>query len=185
MENITFGYVKKVNIALTSLFIGFALIVINSLLNMILLLIPFGTLKYNVSLLSNVTFVLSVVALIVTLVLVASELVIRYKNDSKRNFRTSINMTLRYRDFLEMERSTEKKQQLKISKYNNSIKKVVIDVRKNNVYFYLKMPLNIQAQQLIKEIQIDIKEQIANDFPSYSFSDFIKKDGHLILIGTK
>ena len=74
---------------------------------------------------------------------------------------------------------------IKVRKFNKSVKKAVINVNNTNVCLYIKLPINVESQQLVKNIQEELKEQMASDFPRYFFSDYSKEEGYLILVGSK
>lgn len=184
MENINYKYVKKVNLGLSTFWFFLIFTVLTTLLTMSALLIQIYPINYYLNSLSTIAFITSGLSLCITLVLISDEFWKRKKKDSIYNFIHSIHMTFRFRGFLERERNKEKEEDITIASYNSAIKKLVIDVTNKNICFYLKLPVNVQSQILIKEIQIEIKEQMANDFPRHTFSDFIKREGYLILIGT-
>lgn len=185
MNDIKIKYVKKVNLGIITFFWGFIFTVITTILTMLGVLISIYPINTFLNSSSTFVFIMGGLLLMFSFFLLIIELLNRSANDSIYNLMHSIHMTFRFREFLERESDDKKGTSITLPAYDKSIKRVVIDVTNNSVCFYLKLPINVQAQNLIKEIQVNIKEQIASDFPNYSFSDFIKREGYLILNGTK
>lgn len=58
----------------------------------------------------------------------------------------------------------------KIKKFNRAIRKSVVDIREDNVTVYIPLPRSQQSQKILKDIDSQLKEQLASDLPDYYFS---------------
>ena len=61
----------------------------------------------------------------------------------------------------------------------------MIDISKENIILYLKVPHTQQAQKLLKEMEAQIKEEVASRNPDYYFSAPNRVKNKMWLIGTK
>ena len=119
----------------------------------------------------------------------------RIVNDSLWNYLTSIYQTLRLRQFLKQDNQfeplltadtqtvTHTNPILKV--FNQSVSKCVVDIRKETVTVLLRLPRTQQAQKVLKEMEEDIKEEIANRYPHYYFSAPNRVGNQLWFIGTR
>lgn len=119
----------------------------------------------------------------------------RIVNDSLWNYLTSIYQTLRLRQFLRQDNPSEPlltadtqtvthaNPILKV--FNRSVSKCVVDIRKETVTVLLRLPRTQQAQKVLKEMEEDIKEEIANRYPHYYFSAPNRVGNQLWFIGTR
>lgn len=119
----------------------------------------------------------------------------RIIKDSLWNYFSSIYQTLRLRQFLRQDNQyeplltadsqsvTHDNPILKV--FNQSVSKCVVDIRKETVTVLLHLPRTQQAQKVLKEMEEDIKEEIANRYPHYYFSAPNRVGNQLWFIGTK
>ncbi|KXT73260.1 hypothetical protein SGADD02_00294 [Streptococcus gallolyticus] len=119
----------------------------------------------------------------------------RIVNDSLWNYLASIYQTLRLRQFLKQDNLSEPlltadtqtvthaNPILKV--FNQSVSKCVVDIRKETVTVLLRLPRTQQAQKVLKEMEEDIKEEIANRYPHYYFSAPNRVGNQLWFIGTR
>ncbi|MBE6163972.1 MAG: hypothetical protein E7156_01375 [Streptococcus gallolyticus] len=119
----------------------------------------------------------------------------RISKDSLWNYLTSIYQTLRLRQFLRQDNPSEPlltadtqtvahaNPILKV--FNQSVSKCVVDIRKETVTVLLRLPRTQQAQKVLKEMEEDIKEEIANRYPHYYFSAPNRVGNQLWFIGTR
>ncbi|SEF22694.1 hypothetical protein SAMN04487839_11728 [Streptococcus gallolyticus] len=119
----------------------------------------------------------------------------RIIKDSLWNYLSSIYQTLRLRQFLKQDNQSEPlltadsqsvthdNPILKV--FNQSVSKCVVDIRKETVTVLLHLPKTQQAQKILKEMEEDIKEEIANRYPHYYFSAPNRIGSQLWFIGTR
>lgn len=119
----------------------------------------------------------------------------RIIKDSLWNYLTSIYQTLRLRQFLRQDNQSEPlltadtqtvthtNPILKV--FNQSVSKCVVDIRKETVTVLLRLPRTQQAQKVLKAMEEDIKEEIANRYPHYYFSAPNREGNQLWFIGTR
>ena len=72
-----------------------------------------------------------------------------------------------------------------LKKFNHSVLGCTVDVRKETVTVLLAIPRTQQAQNLLKEMEDDIKEEISSRNPNYYFSSPHRKGNKLWFTGTK
>ncbi|MHA2700667.1 hypothetical protein ACXZ8K_08190 [Streptococcus agalactiae] len=119
----------------------------------------------------------------------------RIVKDSLWNYLTSIYQTLRLRQFLRQDNPSEPQLTadnqtvvhanpiLKV--FNQSVSKCVVDIRKETATVLLRLPRTQQAQKVLKEMEEDIKEEIANRYPHYYFSAPNRVGNQFWFIGTR
>lgn len=132
---------------------------------------------------------------IIALSCLAFEGLHRIVNESLWNYLTSIYQTLRLRQFLKQDNQfeplltadtqtvTHTNPILKV--FNQSVSKCVVDIRKEAVTVLLRLPRTQQAQKVLKAMEEDIKEEIANRYPHYYFSAPNRVGNQLWFIGTR
>lgn len=155
----------------------------------------FSWLQVKLTLLSPYVDMLTKLTGTVALSCLAFEGLHRIVNDSLRNYLTSIYQTLRLRQFLRQDNPSEPlltadtqtvthaNPILKV--FNRSVSKCVVDIRKETVTVLLRLPRTQQAQKVLKEMEEDIKEEIANRYPHYYFSAPNRVGNQLWFIGTR
>lgn len=135
----------------------------------------------------NVSVVLVVLAGFIAI----REVYFHLRYDSLKNLALSIRGTVKLRRFLHhIESLTEvedkkSKVDVIISNYNKAIRKIVIDVNKEELLLYIKLPKEHQAQKMLKEMYSEIKEEISNTYPEYLISIFERQSNSLWLKGTR
>lgn len=60
-----------------------------------------------------------------------------------------------------------------------------IDIRRNTIRVYIKMPRSQQAQKLLRDMEIDLKADISYQNPNYYFAEPVRKGNTLWIIGTR
>ena len=141
---------------------------------------------------SDVAKFIKIVVLVV-LVLAIPELLKRLMKDKIINLLRSIHGTFVFRRFLKQYHTSENtgekmisiKENHAISKFNYSVYYAVLDFSGNSIKLYIKVPHSAQAQKILKEYEVQIKEEISNLYPEYLISTFERKKHQLWLIGTK
>ncbi|HAP3467141.1 TPA: hypothetical protein IUD63_001794 [Enterococcus faecalis] len=116
-----------------------------------------------------------VVVLIITI-----ELVHRFKSDKIINYFKSVYSTVLFRRFLTQTERTERVFTIETQTattynlinrtFNLAVNKCIVDIHQDSVIIFIKNPNNQQAQKLLKEMESQIKEEIANRNPNYYFS---------------
>lgn len=145
----------------------------------------------NIAMLDVAQF-MKVVALAL-LILLLPELVKRLMKDKIINLLHSIHGTLVFRRFLKQYQPSASTGEGRISvtenhtlsKFNRSVHYAALDFSGNSLTLYIKVPKSAQAQKILKEHEVQIKEEISNLYPEYLISTFERKKHQLWLIGTK
>ena len=95
------------------------------------------------------------------------EVIERFKKDRIKNFYLSIRGSYRLRKFLlqdERKKSKEEStsaQDLTLSKYNQAVRKLILELNEKELILYLSLPKSYQAQKILKSLENEIKEEIA------------------------
>jgi hypothetical protein len=133
------------------------------------------------------------ILVLVILILAVPELVKRLMKDKIRNLFRSIHGTFGFRHFLKQYQPSASTgegiisitENHAISQFNRSVHYAVLDFSGNSIKLYVKVPKSAQAQKILKENEVQIKEEISNLYPEYLISTFERKKHQLWLIGTK
>lgn len=141
---------------------------------------------------SDVSKFIKIVVLVV-LVFVIPEILKRLMKDKIINLLRSIQGTFVFRRFLKQyQPSSSTGEEMisitvnhAISKFNSSVLNAVLDFTENSIKLYIKVPQSAQAQKILREHEVQIKEEISNLYPEYLISTFERKKHQLWLIGTK
>lgn len=126
-----------------------------------------------------------------SLLLLSIEVIERFKNDRIKNLYLSIRGSYRLRKFLlqnERKKSNEEStsaQDLTLSKYNQAVRKLILELNEKELILYLSLPKSYQAQKILKALENEIKEEIASRYPQYLISTFERIEQALWLKGTK
>lgn len=136
---------------------------------------------------------LAIATLILVLLLIVKEAISRLLKDSLLNFFKSIFQTFKLRHFLVQNESSEKTvENQKVTSFNpifknfnKAVHKCVIDVTNENIIVFIKVPHTQQAQKLLKDMESQIKEEIASRNPDYYFSAPNRVKNKMWFIGTK
>ena len=121
------------------------------------------------------------ISLGVILLLVIPELIHRMVKDSLLNWLYSIWMTYRIRNFLFKDTNSVEN----TSRKTKIIKMSVIDVRKRNIVYLVKLRNDMQSRKKFDEMKDVLYKEITNQFPDYSFSKFERYKQWESLEGTK
>ncbi|WNN69099.1 hypothetical protein [Lactococcus lactis] len=125
------------------------------------------------------------------LLLLSIEVIERFKNDRIKNLYLSIRGSYRLRKFLlqdERKKSKEEStsaQDLTLSKYNQAVRKLILELNEKELILYLSLPKSYQAQKILKALENEIKEEIASRYPQYLISTFERIEQAFWLKGTK
>lgn len=126
---------------------------------------------------------------------VTLEIVNRVRFDSLLNYFKSIYHTIKLRNFLTQREKSEKittidNQMITTynpinSSFNRCAHKSVVDVRKDEVKVFIKVPRDQQGQKVLVEMTSQLKEEISSQHPDYYFSAPNRVRNSLWLVGKK
>lgn len=138
---------------------------------------------------------IGIITSILLLLLLLIEISNRLKKDSLSNLGKSYLGTWRFRRFLKQSQQFPKvsnpldeKLQVEnksVSRFNQSVRKSVLDVTQDQLKLLIKVPKEAQGQKILKEHEEQIKEHVASFYSDYIISTFERKKFNLWLIGTK
>lgn len=69
--------------------------------------------------------------------------------------------------------------------FNRAVKFSAVDIRKNRALVFILVPPTQQAQKVLKNMDKDLKEQMANRLPEFSFSQPVRVKNGLWIEGTR
>ena len=123
------------------------------------------------------------------------EILIRIRFDSLLNYFKSIYHTFRLRNFLIQREKSEKVTTIEnhtITTYNpingsfnRCTHKSVVDIRKDEVKVFIKVPKDQQGQKILSDMTTQLKEEITSQHPNYYFSAPNRVRNDLWLIGKR
>ncbi|HHF7057580.1 hypothetical protein [Streptococcus mutans] len=123
------------------------------------------------------------------------EVLNRIRFDSFLNYFKSIYHTLKLRTFLIQREKSEKVTTIDnqtITTYNpingsfnRCAHKSVVDIRKDEVRVFIKVPRDQQGQKILGDMTSQLKEEVASQHPNYYFSAPNRVRNNLWLIGKK
>lgn len=127
--------------------------------------------------------------------LVSINIMDRHKHDSVSNYIKSIYQTIRIRIFLRQDESSEyvnmndgrqatKRYNPILVTFNRTMSKTVADIRNDNVTVIIKYPKTRQTQKILKDMNEDIKEELASMNPDYIFSSSVREGNLLVFKAT-
>jgi putative membrane protein len=138
---------------------------------------------------------LAYLLILIAIILIVIELCQRIMKDSVWNYFKSVYQTLRLRQFLRQEEHSEPVMTIEnqtvtrfnpvLRSFNRVVSKCTVDVRKDSVSVFLKVPKTQQAQKLLREMEEHIKEEISSRNPKYYFSAPIREKSKLWFTGAK
>ena len=143
--------------------------------------------KYSYTALSILLFIL--------FVSVMFEILNRFRFDSLLNYFKSVYFTLKLRQFLTQREKSEKittidNQNITTfnpinSSFNHCVHKSVVDIRKDDVTVFVKVPRDQQGQKILSDMTSQLKEEVASQHPDYYFSAPNRIRNKLWLVGKK
>ena len=126
-------------------------------------------------LLINLQSVLLPIGIGVTVIVVVMIiLTVRYQYDNTFvNYFHSISQIhdLRKSNKIELPDDQSKKNQVVIDSFNNSLKELFIDIRKDNLTVWILIPDKLEAKQILNNEMNNIIQTIKQNNPDYAFSD--------------
>ena len=143
--------------------------------------------KYSYTALSILLFIL--------FVSVMFEILNRFRFDSLLNYFKSVYFTLKLRQFLTQCEKSEKTTMIDNqnittfnpinSSFNHCAHKSVVDIRKDDVTIFVKVPRDQQGQKILSDMTSQLKEEVASQHPDYYFSAPNRIRNKLWLVGKK
>ncbi|MCF2666546.1 hypothetical protein, partial [Streptococcus alactolyticus] len=135
-------------------------------------------------------------SILIALLFIMLELAFRFTNDSILNYFKSVYQTIRLRQFLKQDensksvisidnQTTVTKYNPILKKFNRTISKSTVDVRKEAVKVCIKYPKTQQAQKLLRDMGTHIREEISSRNPNYYFSSSNREKNKLWFVGTR
>lgn len=134
--------------------------------------------------------------LLLTLVVsVMFEILNRFRFDSLLNYFKSIYFTFKLRQFLTQREKSEKRTTIDNqnittfnpinSSFNQCAHKSVVDIRKDDVTVFVKVPREQQGQKILADMTSQLKEEVSSQHPDYYFSAPNRIRNKLWLVGKK
>ena len=134
--------------------------------------------------------------LLLTLVVsVMFEILNRFRFDSLVNYFKSVYFTFKLRQFLTQREKSEKittidNQNITTfnpinSSFNQCANKSVVDIRKDDVTVFVKVPRDQQGQKILADMTSQLKEEVSSQYPDYYFSAPNRIRNKLWLVGKK
>ncbi|WP_260341290.1 hypothetical protein [Lactococcus cremoris] len=123
-----------------------------------------------------------------------AEVISRSLTDSVLNYLKSIFATVRFRQFARQNERinktpTDTSTQISVNPifrdFNRAVGKSVVDITRQKIFVYIKIPRSQQSQKILREMEAMIKEEISSRNPDYYFSSPERFKNHLWFIGTK
>ena len=140
-------------------------------------------------LISMIFLLVAIMLFILLTILLTIELTDRYKTDKIPNYFESVKQTIRLRHFLiqhETISSVNSLQRNPITQdFNKSVSDSIVDVRNENVVVVLKYPTSQQSQQIFRNMESHVKEEISNYNPKFYFSSPERIGNRLFYKGSK
>ncbi|WP_033153561.1 hypothetical protein [Streptococcus equinus] len=144
----------------------------------------------------HITQNIAALSILIALLFIMLELAFRFTNDSILNYFKSVYQTIRLRQFLKQDensksvisidnQTTVTKYNPVLKKFNRTISKSTVDVRKEAVKVCIKYPKTQQAQKLLRDMGTHIREEISSRNPNYYFSSSNREKNKLWFVGTR
>lgn len=142
------------------------------------------------------TNILAILLPLIAVFLIIVELILRAIYDKPSNYFRSAYQTLRLIQFLRQDENSQLAFSINNSstvtrfnpilrKFNRATSKCVVDVRKDSVTIVIKYPKTQQAQELLRNMESYIKEEISSRNPEYYFSAPNRRGNKLWFKSTK
>lgn len=142
------------------------------------------------------TKTLAILLPLIAAFLIIIELILRLFYDTPINYFKSAYQTIRLVQFLRQDENSQLAFSIDNSstvtrfnpilrKFNRATSKCVVDVRKDSVTIFIKYPKTQQAQKLLRDMEVYIKEEISSRNPEYYFSAPNRRGNKLWIKSTK
>ncbi|MFS1663233.1 hypothetical protein [Streptococcus sp. zg-JUN1979] len=137
----------------------------------------------------------TIVSLLLASLLVGIEMIQRLKTDSMWNYFLSTYHTFLLRCFLFQRERVQKISNLEHQTvttinpihngFNRAVRKCIVDIRKDGITIFLKVPRDQQGQKILKDMEALLKEEIASQHADYYFSSPVRVRNQLWFTGQK
>jgi hypothetical protein len=144
---------------------------------------------------SSVSHKSALISLLLALLLTGLEIIQRLKTDSLWNYIQSVYHTFLLRHFLFQRERVQNISNLEhqtvttinpIHKgFNRAVRKCIVDIRKDTITIFLKVPRDQQGQKILKEMEAQLKEEIVSQHADYYFSSPIRVRNQFWFTGQK
>ena len=142
------------------------------------------------------TKTLAILLPLIAAVLIIIELILRLFYDTPINYFKSAYQTIRLVQFLRQDENSQLAFSIDnastvtrfnpiLRKFNRARSKCVVDIRKDSVTIVIKYPRTQQAQKLLRDMEVYIKEEISSRNPDYYFSSPNREGNKLWFKSTK
>ena len=142
------------------------------------------------------TKTLAILLPLIAAVLIIIELILRLFYDTPINYFKSAYQTIRLVQFLRQDENSQLAFSIDnastvtrfnpiLRKFNRATSKCVVDIRKDSVTIVIKYPRTQQAQKLLRDMEVYIKEEISSRNPDYYFSSPNREGNKLWFKSTK
>ena len=142
------------------------------------------------------TKTLAILLPLIAAVLIIIELILRLFYDTPINYFKSAYQTIRLVQFLRQDENSQLASSTDnastvtrfnpiLRKFNRATSKCVVDIRKDSVTIVIKYPRTQQAQKLLRDMEVYIKEEISSRNPDYYFSSPNREGNKLWFKSTK
>ncbi|HGA0141234.1 TPA: hypothetical protein ACGP1N_001179 [Streptococcus agalactiae] len=153
------------------------------------------TVKSITDIISSVCHGFALISLLLALFLVGLEIIQRLKTDSLWNYIQSVYHTFLLRHFLFQRERVQKISNLEHQTvttinpihngFNRAVRKCIVDIRKDTITIFLKVPRDQQGPKILKEMEAQLKEEIVSQHADYYFSSPIRVRNQLWFTGQK
>lgn len=153
------------------------------------------TVKSITDIISSVCHGFALISLLLALFLVGLEIIQWLKTDSLWNYIQSVYHTFLLRHFLFQRERVQKISNLEHQTvttinpihngFNRAVRKCIVDIRKDTITMFLKVPRDQQGQKILKEMEAQLKEEIVSQHADYYFSSPIRVRNQLWFTGQK
>ena len=153
------------------------------------------TVKSITDIISSVCHGFALISLLLALFLVGLEIIQWMKTDSLWNYIQSVYHTFLLRHFLFQRERVQKISNLEHQTvttinpihngFNRAVRKCIVDIRKDTITIFLKVPRDQQGQKILKEMEAQLKEEIVSQHADYYFSSPIRVRNQLWFTGQK
>ncbi|ALF28550.1 MULTISPECIES: hypothetical protein [Streptococcus] len=159
-------------------------------------LVNLDTVKNITDTISSVCHGFTLISLLLALFLAGLEIIQRLKTDSLWNYCLSIYRTFLLRHFLFQRERVQNISNLLEHQtittinpihngFNRSVRKCIVDIRKDTITIFLKVPRDQQGQKILKEMEAQLKEEIVSQHGDYYFSSPVRVRNQLWFTGQK
>lgn len=153
------------------------------------------TVKSTTDIIGSVCHRIALVSLLLALLLAGIEMIQRLKTDSFWNYCQSVYCTFLLRHFLFQRERVQKISNLDSQTittinpihngFKQAVRKCIVDIRKDTITIFLKVPRDQQGQKILKEMEAQLKEEIVSQHADYYFSSPIRVRNQLWFTGQK